>query len=325
MSAASTPAEPSGPSSVRDPAIGDATTADFAGLTPPVVVACSGGADSIGLLVLAADAGLAPIAVHVDHGLRADSADDVEVVAVAARQLGVGWHTVAVVVAPGSNLEARARSARYAALHDARRDLGASAILVGHTADDQAETVLLNLLRGSASAGLAGMAPRRGVVARPLLGVRRAAVRAVAVGRGLPVVEDPTNADTRWRRAWIRHEVLPLLERGAQRDLVPVLTRQADVFRSESEFLDGLGDELLTAAQGPDADGLAVLPLRSAPEVVARRALRRWVGTPPPSVDEVERMLTVVRGDRVACELAGGRRVRRAAGRVLVDDPRQLP
>ncbi|MEP6625698.1 MAG: tRNA lysidine(34) synthetase TilS [Acidimicrobiia bacterium] len=290
-----------------------------------MVVACSGGADSIGLLVLAADAGLVPTAVYVDHGLRADSAADADVVTAAARDLGVEWRVVRVEVTPGGNLEARARTARYAALHDARRALGATAILVGHTADDQAETVLLNLLRGSASAGLAGMAPRRGPVARPLLAVRRAEVRAVAASRGLSVVDDPTNADTRWRRAWIRHDVLPLLERGSQRDLVPILTRQAEVFRAESDFLDGLGDELLGAASDPSADGLAVDPMRSAPEVVVRRAVRRWVGSPPPSADEVERIVAVVRGDRVACELSGGRRVRRTAGRVQIDDPRQLP
>ncbi len=330
MSAAFTPAEPSGPSRASGAESGHGVAADFAGLVGPVVVACSGGADSIGLLVLAAAAGLAPIAVYVDHGLRADSAADAEVVAAAAQEVGVDWRVVRVEIAPGSNLEARARTARYAALHEARAALGATAILVGHTADDQAETVLLNLLRGAASAGLAGMAARRGVVARPLLRVRRAPVRAVAASRGLTVVDDPTNADTRWRRAWIRHTVLPLLEQGAQRDLVPILTRQAEVFRAESEFLDALGDDVLTAATGSGADGsgaggLAVHPLRTAPEVVVRRALRRWVGAPPPSADEVERILAVVRGDRVACELSGGRRVRRAAGRVLIDDPRPLP
>ena len=182
--------------------------ADFDGLLAPVVVACSGGADSIGLLVLAAEAGLAPVAVYVDHGLRPDSADDARVVAAAADSLGVPWQSVRIDIAAGGNLEARARTERYRALHDAREQLDASAILVAHTADDQAETVVLNLLRGSASAGLAGMADRRGFIARPVLRVRREALRRVAETRGLAVVDDPTNADTRWRRAWIRHEVL---------------------------------------------------------------------------------------------------------------------
>ena len=310
--------------------------ADFEGLRAPVVVACSGGADSIGLLVLASDAGLAPVAVHVDHGLRPDSADDARVVATAADALGVPWQSVRVELAPGGNLEARARTERYRVLQDAREQLGASAILVAHTADDQAETVVLNLLRGSASAGLAGMADRRGFIARPVLRVRRAALRTVASTRGLPVVDDPTNADTRWRRAWIRHEVLPMLEHGAQRDLVPVLARQADVFRSESDFLDELGDELLAhavadvTAKGPNVEnpsvgGPGVHALRAAPVVVTRRALRRWLGGPPPSADEVERVLAIVRGDRVACELAGGRRVSRVGGRLQLERARQLP
>jgi tRNA(Ile)-lysidine synthase len=275
----------------------------------------------VALLVLAAEAGLAPIAVHVDHGLRADSAGDVEVVRRAAEVLGVRWRSVRVAVGAGPNLEARARDARYGALQVAREELGATAILVAHTADDQAETVLLNVLRGAAAAGLAGMAPRRGAVVRPLLHLRRADVRAVPAARGLATVDDPTNSDVRWRRAWIRHEVLPMLGEGSQRDLVPVLARQAELLRDESDLLDRLGDELLTEA-GTDAPSTRVL--RSAPVPVARRALRRWLGVPPPSADEVERVLAVVAGTYVAAELAGGRRVRRSHGRLqreLVSDP----
>ena len=104
---------------------------------PPVVVGCSGGADSTALLALAADAGLAPVAVHVDHGLRAGSADEAGVVAAVAARLGTGFRAVCVTIEPGPNLEARARDARYAALEDVRADVGASAVLVGHTADDQ--------------------------------------------------------------------------------------------------------------------------------------------------------------------------------------------
>jgi tRNA(Ile)-lysidine synthase len=292
---------------VTDPA------ADFAGLDAPVVVACSGGADSVALLVLAAEAGLEPVAVHVDHGLRPDSAADVDVVAAAATALGVPWRSVRVAVGAGPNLEARARDARYGALHVAREELGATAILVAHTADDQAETVLLNVLRGSAAAGLAGMPPRRGVVVRPLLGLRRAEVRAVVVAHGLATVDDPTNADVRWRRAWIRHEVLPMLGQGSDRDLVPVLARQAELLRAESDLLDDLGDGLLTDAGG-DAPSTRVL--RAAPLPVARRALRRWLGAPPPSADEIERVLAVVRGECVAAELAGGRRIQRSHGRL---------
>jgi tRNA(Ile)-lysidine synthase len=291
--------------------------ADFSGLVAPVIVACSGGADSVALLVLAAGAGLEPVAVHVDHGLRLDSAGDVDVVRAAAAALDVPWRSVRVAVGAGPNLEARARDARYGALRVAREELAATAILVAHTADDQAETVLLNVLRGSAAAGLAGMARRRGCIVRPLLHLRRSDVRAVVTARGLATVEDPTNADVRWRRAWIRHEVLPMLTEGSERDLVPVLARQAELLRAESELLDDLGDDLLTDA-GVDAPSTRVL--RAAPLPIARRAVRRFLGPPPPSADEIDRVLAVVRGERVAAELSGGRRVRRSHGRLHRDD-----
>jgi tRNA(Ile)-lysidine synthase len=286
---------------------------DFAGLEPPVVVACSGGPDSVALLVLAAEAGLRPVAVHVDHGLRPDSAAEADVVRDVAAALDVGWRSVRVAVRDGPNLEARARDARYAALRIAREEVGASAVLVAHTADDQAETVLLNVLRGSAASGLAGMAPRRDDIARPLLRLRRDDVRSVVRERGLETVDDPTNADVRWRRAWIRHEVLPMLGEGSARDLVPVLARQAELLRDESELLDALADELLTTA-GRDAPSTRVL--RGAAVPLARRALRAWLGPPPPSADEIERVMTVVRGERVATELAGRRSVRRSHGRL---------
>ena len=296
------------------------------GLHAPVVVACSGGADSIGLLVLATEAGLVPTAVHVDHRLRPDSAVDAEVVAAAAAALGVGWRSVAVDVGTGGNLEARARDARYDALRAAGEELGATAILVAHTADDQAETVVLNLLRGSGSAGLAGMARRRGTIVRPLLHRRRAEVRALVTARGFRVVDDPTNADTRWRRAWIRHEVLPALERGAERDLVPVLVRQADLLRAESDLLDELGAALLAkAASGGGDDTLRAEVLAAAPLPIARRALRCWLGAPPPSASEIERVMDVVRGASSGTELAGGRPVRRSDGRLSVAQSRQLP
>jgi tRNA(Ile)-lysidine synthase len=249
----------------------------------------------------------------VDHGLRADSHTDVDVVRRAAEALDAPWRSVRVAVGAGPNLEARARDARYGALHVAREELGATAILVAHTADDQAETVLLNVLRGSAAAGLAGMAPRRGAIVRPLLHLRRADVRAVVAAHGLTTVDDPTNADVRWRRAWIRHEVLPMLGRGSDRDLVPVLARQADLLRAESALLDELGDGLLTDA-GREAPSTRVL--RGAPVPIARRAVRVWLGPPPPSASEVERVLAVVRGERVAAQLAGGRCVRRSHGRL---------
>ena len=278
-------------------------------VTAPVVVGCSGGADSLALLALAVDDGLAPIAVHVDHGLRAGRDREADFVADAAARLGAGFDARQVTVAPGPNLEARARAVRYDALEAARVEHGATAVLVAHTADDQAETVVLNLLRGSGSAGLAGMPARRGHVVRPLLGARRADVRAECTRRQLTPWEDPSNDDLAFRRNWIRHEVLPLLERGAGRDLTPLLNRQADVLRAESDFLD-----TLARAAWPGEGGARARDLAALPDPLARRAVRCWLGPPPPALDEVDAVLAVARGERRAVDLAGGRRVQRSAG-----------
>jgi tRNA(Ile)-lysidine synthase len=278
-------------------------------VTAPVLVGCSGGADSLALLALAVDGGLAPIAVHVDHGLRTGSDREADVVTDAAARLGAEFDARRVTVAPGPNLEARARAARYDALEAARVEHHATAVLVAHTADDQAETVVLNLLRGSGSAGLAGMPSRRGHVVRPLLGARRADVRAECTRRELTPREDPSNDDLAFRRNWIRHEVLPLLERGAGRDLTPLLTRQADVLRAESDFLDALA-----RAAWPGESGALARDLAALPDPVARRAVRCWLGPPPPALDEVDAVLAVARGERRAVDLAGGRRVQRRAG-----------
>jgi tRNA(Ile)-lysidine synthase len=278
-------------------------------LAPPVVVGCSGGADSVALLALAADAGLAPVAVHVDHALRDGSAQEGDHVRAIATHLGTRFRAMRVSVAAGTNLEAHARDARYAALDAARVEAGAEVLLVGHTADDQAETVLLNVLRGAAASGLAGMAPRHDRVVRPLLAFRRAETAALCDALGLDAVADPMNEDRAFSRVAIRHDVLPLLSVLAARDLVPVLARQADILRSDSEFLDQLASQAWPGDDEPRAATLAGLPTP-----LARRAVRQWIGAPPPSLREVERVLAVAAGDARATELAGGRRVRRSAG-----------
>ena len=186
------------------------------GLVAPVVVACSGGADSLALLVIAADAGL-----RADRGPRrprpAARTARPTPTSCATRRAGSASSRVASGSRsqPGGNLEARARDERYAALESVRAELEATAVLVAHTADDQAETVLLNLLRGSGASGLAGMPARRGHVVRPLLGVRRADVHAVCAERGLAPVIDPSNDDRVHRRNWVRLDALPALCEGA--------------------------------------------------------------------------------------------------------------
>jgi tRNA(Ile)-lysidine synthase len=282
-------------------------------------VACSGGPDSLALLALAAEAGLEPVAVHVDHGARAGSAAEAGIVGEFAERLGTGFAAETVAVPPGPNFEARAREARYAALERARERLGATAVLVGHSRDDQAETVLLNTLRGAGVPGLAGMPVRRGAIVRPLLDVPRADLAAVCARLGLGPLDDPMNADTAHRRIWLRREVIPALEAGAARDLRAVLARQASVARADSDLLDALAVDVLVRAQSaaPERAGGAALDvavLAGAPEALVRRVVRLWLGPPPPDAARVEDVLGVVRGERRGAELPGGVVVSRAGG-----------
>ncbi len=272
---------------------------------PPsgAVVACavSGGADSLALLALAVRAGCTATAVHVDHGLRPGSAAEADVVADAASRLGAGFRAERVTVARGPNLEARARAARYAVLP--------ADALTGHTADDQAETVLLNLLRGAGLDGLAGMRADR----HPLLGLRRAETVALCDVLGLAPVADPSNLDPVHRRNRVRHELLPLLDRLADRDVAAVLARQAALLRDDASLLD----ELAGALDVTDAPVLAVAPV-----ALARRAVRAWLaphlGGYPPDADAVTRVLAVAAGDVRSCEIAGGVRVERHQQRLTV-------
>jgi tRNA(Ile)-lysidine synthase len=267
----------------------------------PVTCAVSGGADSLALLVLAAEAGCEVTAVHVDHGLRPGSATEAEVVGAVAARWGAAHRSVAVVVEPGPDLEARARRARYDALPpDA---------LTGHTADDQAETVLLNLLRGAGLQGLTGFDPAR----RPLRALRRRETHKLCADLGIQPVHDPSNDDPRFRRNRVRHELLPLLDAIAERDVAGVLARQAEHLRADAVLLD----DLSLSIDPTDARALAV-----APEPLAARAVRRWLRDGPelhpPDAATVARVLAVARGDAVACEVGAGRAVRRHGQRLYV-------
>lgn len=268
----------------------------------PLVCAVSGGPDSLALLALAVEADCRVVAVHVDHGLRAGSDAEAEVVAAAAAAMGAGFRSERVQVAPGPNLEARARAARRAVI-------GPDAA-TGHTMDDQAETVLLNLLRGAGVDGLAGM---RAGPRHPLLALRRAETHALCAALGLEPVADPGNEDRRFLRNRVRHELLPLCSAIAGRDVVPVLARQADVLAGDAALLEAL-------AEGVDPTDAAALA--AAAPAVGRRAARRWLhgGSPyPPDLAAVERVLAVARGDARATDVAPGRRVRRSRGRLQAE------
>lgn len=269
----------------------------------------SGGADSLALLALAVAAGLDATAVHVDHGLRPGSADEAEVVAAAAARLGAGFRAVAVDVDPGPNLEARARAARH-------RALGPDALL-GHTMDDQAETVLGNLVRG---AGLAGLAGIRDPARHPLLGLRRSETEAVCAALGLDVVHDASNRDPAFRRNRLRHEVLPLLEDVAGRDVAPLLARSAAI---AGEALDHLRDEAARAVPDP-TDARAVA---AASRPVATTALHDWLRACSPEgygpdAATLERALEVARGEARATDVGGGWRLERSRGRLRLVPPR---
>jgi tRNA(Ile)-lysidine synthase len=264
----------------------------------PLTCAVSGGADSLALLVLATATGKDVTAVHVDHGLRPGSAAEAEVVRAAAERFGAGFRAERVEVTPGPNLEARARDARFAVLP--------AGALTGHTLDDQAETVIVNLLRGS---GLDGLAAMRSDT-HPLLALRRSETRMLCSAMGLQPVEDPSNDDPAFVRNRIRHEVLPLLDDVAGRDVAAVLARQAALARDESDFLEGL-----VTIDPSDARAVANAPL-----VLARRAVRRWLADPyPPGAAAIERILAVARGQAVACDVEGGRRIRRSGQRLHVE------
>jgi len=255
------------------------------------------------LLVLAVAAGCEVTAVHVDHGLRDGSAAEAEQVRTVAERVGAGFRAETVIVEPGANLEARARAARHAAL-------GPDAAL-GHTADDRAETMIVNLLRGAGPDGLASI---RSGPRHPILALRRAETEALCEREGIVPFLDPSNVDPRFLRNRIRAEVIPLLTDLAGRDPVPILDRQAELFAA-------IADHLRDDAAGLDPTD--VRALRAVPDVIARVALREWLRADvadhhPPDAATLERVMTVVRGEAVATDLGMNRRVERSAGRLHI-------
>jgi tRNA(Ile)-lysidine synthase len=242
---------------------------------PRVLVACSGGPDSQALLhALAAlrDAhGCALVAAGVDHGLRAEAAAELQLAADLALSLDIPFVGLRVEVGRGASMQAQARQARYASLLECAAAHGATRVAVGHTLDDQAETVLARVLRGTGIEGLAAIDPERadGVV-RPLIDAERSLVQAYVRELALPHALDPSNRDLRFLRVRVRTELLPRLARENPR-LNQALAHLADDARDAALALTQQADALLSQARSN------VNILREAPGPLRRRALRRWV------------------------------------------------
>jgi tRNA(Ile)-lysidine synthase len=266
-----------------------------------VAVAVSGGADSLALLhalrVLSRPRRWDLAVLTVDHGLRPGSAADAAFVADHAKSLGLPARVLSLAPADlqahrAAGPEGAARAARYAALWPAADDLGCRWLATGHTLDDQAETVLLQLLRGTGPDGLAGMAVRSGRLLRPLLTARRAQTRACCAAVGLDWHEDPTNAEDGPLRNRVRHRLLPLLEE-LRPGATQALARTAALAADERDWLAPLvAEALATTLKGGarlDAEALAGLPVALARRVV-REAARR-AGEPVPDAAATDRIL----------------------------------
>ena len=261
--------------------------------------AVSGGPDSMALLILAVASGCEVTAIHVDHALRIGSENESRVVENLAKNLGANFISKTIRVEPGSNLEARARNTRY--------EVMPQDVMTGHTADDQAETVLINLLRGAGLAGLAGMQRNQ---RHPILALRRSLTHQLCLELEIEVVEDPSNTDPKFQRNRIRHELIPLMDAISQRDVAAILDRQADLFREDSMLLDDLAKSIDVT----DAKLLAAAPI-----ALARRAIRQWLTEIyPPDAATVERVLEVARGATLACEIGSNREVRRSQQRLQI-------
>ena len=258
----------------------------------PCVIALGGGADSAVLLATAV--GVAPAgarAVFVDHGLSSSST-----LAAAARDLAshlaVPFTMLAAPVVEGSDLEARARQARYGAIEADLRP--GEVVLTGHTLDDQAETVLMRLVQGAGSTGLAGIPPARSVWRRPLLGATKADLRAIADDLGLPYVDDPANADPRFTRTRVRHTVVPLLETELGPSVGEGLARSAAHLAADDAAIAELADRIPIITRSGRASIPAGALVTAHPAVAARvcrRAMRIVTDGSPGAMRDIEAIM----------------------------------
>ena len=286
------------------------------------LLAVSGGADSLGLLLgtreVAASLGLQVEVACVDHGLRPGSAGEQAAVAALCDRLGVPFHPLRADIPGKGNLEAQARSARYAALDACRQGRGLQWIATAHTREDQVETLLLRLGRGADLRGAGAIREVRGAVVRPLLQVGRAELRGWVTGQGVTPVEDPMNRDLRFSRVKVRHRLLPALEQALGPEALEGLARFAARAAEDEAWLDAeaaaaLG-RLRLEGGGWDAVGLRAVPLP-----LRRRAVRallegEGLGVDAPLIDAALGALEIP--GRLT--LPGQRQLRSVGGRVRV-------
>ncbi|WP_203581864.1 tRNA lysidine(34) synthetase TilS [Microbacterium hibisci] len=277
-----------------DPAVAEVRLAvrrALAGLEPgsTVVVALSGGADSLALAAATAfeapKLGLRVASLTVDHGLQEGSTDAATAAAAKAGALGIDARVARVEVGGAGGPEAAARDARYRALVDGARELGAAAILTGHTLDDQAETVLLGLARGAGGTSLQGMAEASALdgvaLLRPLLGVRRATTRLACTAEGLDAWDDPHNLEPRFARVRVREKVLPVLEAELGPGIAEALARTAAQLREDAEAFDEMIDETIEDIVEHAEAGISVsaAALAANPAALRHRIIRHVVAS----------------------------------------------
>jgi tRNA(Ile)-lysidine synthase len=284
-------------------------------------VALSGGPDSLALTGAAATM-LPTTALIVDHGLQSGSAAVAATAQRQARELGcVDAQVLCVQVSGDGGPEGAARNARYRALEDARGD---RPVLLAHTLDDQAETVLLGLGRGSGARSIAGMRPYDPPWCRPLLGVRRGVTHAACEELGLSAWQDPHNTDRRFTRTRLRHEVLPLMEEVLGGGVAEALARTATALRADTELIDSLIVQAMTTSA--TAEGLDTRMLTALPDPVRRGVIRSWllaggaIGLTDKQIRGVDTLVTAWRGQggvAVGSTLRNQRLVARRSGGLL--------
>ncbi len=233
------------------------------------------------LSILAPRMGFGVFACGVDHGLRAEAAAELSLAEGAAAQWGVAFERCSVSVAPGGNLQARARDARYAALRQRARAVGAKYLAVGHHQDDRAETVLLRLLRGAGPRGLAVLPPRAGDVLRPMIRASRRDVTLHLTRHGVPSSQDPSNRDPRFLRSRVRHELLPLLQELSP-GITQHLTAVADQLAADRMAVEprASGSAEMAACAAPFDASVDGVPLNREQARQVRQALSRATAAP---------------------------------------------